>query len=315
MIYIIIILAILSLYLIIDKIRLNRKIKQLTESMTFIMNENLFSFLGIQTTNPNLQNLAKTVNEFVNKYRDLTKVVSQLDQDRKDLIANISHDIRTPLTSIMGYLEVILDGRSKLTKEEEEKYLSIVYEKSRKLGLISRDFFNFSQLEANKLPGPVEKIQLNVLIQDLLVEFYYEFEKKGISLRYSPPNKEIIVLSNKLSLERIINNLIENALFHGSSGKFIGIDIDVKSEFVVVQIWDKGEGISPEDLPHIFKRLYQANSSRENEGRGNGLGLTICKELVERQGGTIQVSSIPYEKTTFTFTIPLFIDNKSIRRD
>ncbi|CUB14323.1 Alkaline phosphatase synthesis sensor protein PhoR [Bacillus cereus] len=303
MIYIVMILSITNAYLIVDKINRDRKMKQLIDDMELIMNHNLLSFISAQTRDKRLKKLAKTVNEFIRKYRELVKVISQLDQERKDLITNISHDIRTPLTSIMGYLEVILDERNKIEVEVEKKYLSIVYEKSKKLSSISSDFFDFSRLEADNQPLPVEKIRLCNLVQDLVIEFFYEFEKKGINLQYVPPKNEIVVLANKLALERIINNLIKNALSYGASGKVIGINIESKDKFAILHIWDKGAGIAEKDLPHIFKRLYQANSSRSNGG--SGLGLTICRELVEKQGGTIKVSSIPKKKTQFTFTIPL----------
>ncbi|NPC91430.1 HAMP domain-containing histidine kinase [Bacillus sp. WMMC1349] len=302
MMYIILILCCIIISLIIDKINMNLKIKQLTKNVEFVMDQELFSFVQVKSSHVYLQDLAITINQFINKYRHLTKVVSEMDEERRDLIENISHDIRTPLTSIMGFLEVMMNEHNDLSHEEKQKYLSIVYEKSRKLGMISRDFFDFSKIESNVQPLSVDKIHLPNFIENTILEFYYKFEKNGIELDYSSPKTDIIVLANKLSLERIINNLLNNALLYGASGKVIGINIKELEDNVMIEIWDKGEGISESDLPHIFKRSYQADSSRNNGG--SGLGLTICKELVERQGGQMKVSSVPFEKTAFTFSIP-----------
>ncbi|MBM7717659.1 signal transduction histidine kinase [Bacillus thermophilus] len=188
-----------------------------------------------------------------------------------------------------------------MNEEERLKYLEVVYQKAQKLTEITESFFELSQLEADEIDIILRRENIVDIIKDVFVTFFVEFEKKSLTPMIDLPEEPFFVKCDRGSVERILYNLIHNAIKYGAEGKMIGVQIQRIDSFYWVEIWDKGEGISEKDLSHVFNRLFQSKRSRSNAG--NGLGLSITKKLVEKQNGEIKVTSKPYEKTSFSFSL------------
>ncbi|MFJ7954503.1 sensor histidine kinase [Lysinibacillus sp. NPDC096418] len=235
------------------------------------------------------------------KYRNNKERTSFLEIERKKTITNISHDIRTPLTSILGYMEVIYRENNRMSEEDRLRYLEVVYQKAQNLTAITESFFELSQLEAGEIQIKLKRENIIDIIKDVFVIFFVEFEKIGLTPVINLPNKPLYVKCDRASVERILNNLIQNAVKYGSEGKMIGVQVQRIDSYCWIEIWDKGEGILEKDLPYVFNRLFQSQKSRSNTG--NGLGLSISKKLVEEQKGQIRVTSKPYEETSFSFSL------------
>ncbi|WP_199873045.1 sensor histidine kinase [Inediibacterium massiliense] len=221
------------------------------------------------------------------------------------MISNISHDIRTPLTSILGYLEALNKDKN-LSDEERQYFLSIAYDKSEKLYKLLEEFFEISKLESEDILIKVEKINLTNTVQEVLVGFYWEFINESIEPVIDIPEKDFFVWGDSKLIDRILSNLLLNALRYGKKGKIIGIKIREENAMIWVDVWNGGVGIPEKDIPYIFDRLYTVEPSRNKRVYGSGLGLAIVKELVESLKGEISVNSIPNEKTTFSFSLPLY---------
>lgn len=280
------------------KIRLDEINKSLESIKTGDFNKRL----RLYSSNKRLQGIADNLNSILDEFQDIVEKKEYLEESRKKMIANISHDLRTPLTSVLGYLEALRKD-SKLCDEEKNHYLNIAYSKAQKLYSMLEEYFQFSKLEAEDVTIKVEKINLINIAQEMLVELYQEFQKKGIKPVIDIPYETLFVMGDSNALSRILSNLLNNSLHYGK--KTIGLSMSKRDSMVWIDIWNDGAGIPERDIPYIFDRLYTIEPSRNEKLRGNGLGLAIVKKLVERLNGEILVESIPEEKTTFSFGLPL----------
>jgi signal transduction histidine kinase len=214
------------------------------------------------------------------------------------MLSNVSHDIKTPLTVILGYLEIIrLDDRYHFPILEK------VEKRANQLMDLISEFFTLAKIEAGDFDLTMTRIHVNKFCKEIIVDFYEILTEKEIEVDIQIPNIELYVYSNKEALKRILLNLITNALRYGSEGNFLGLCIRYNENIVSIDIIDKGKGIEKTEKEHIFERLYTADDSRNKEVPGNGLGLTIAKELAEKIGGNITLESEPYLRTIFTLEL------------
>ncbi|WP_175482555.1 sensor histidine kinase [Thermoflavimicrobium dichotomicum] len=225
------------------------------------------------------------------------------EEMRKQLISNISHDLITPLTSLLGYIEV-LKNDPHLSEEEKIKYINIIEQKAHSLNELMEHFFQLSKLEAKDVTFHLEKINLSQIVKQTLILYYDEFTKLQIEHVISMPKQDVFALGDVQATKRILHNLISNHLKYGSEGNQFGIEIREENEKVWIDLWDNGRGIPAHEMENIFERLYTLEPSRNKKLQGNGLGLSIVKQLVEYQKGNIVVKSVPYEKTVFSFCLP-----------
>lgn len=298
---IILLLILIILVLIYDKVSINKQIIKTQRDIEEAIFNDSITHLRVRYSNSQLRSLIDSMNQFMEKYQNNKERTNFLEIERKKMITNISHDIRTPLTSILGYMEVIYRENSSMSEEERLKYLEVVYQKAQKLTAITESFFELSQLEAGEKQIRMKRENIVDIIKDVFVSFFVEFEKIGLTPVINLPDQPLYVKCDRDAVERILNNLIQNALKYGSEGKAIGVRVQRIDNCCWIEIWDKGEGILEKDLPYVFNRLFQSGRSRSNTG--NGLGLSISKKLVEKQKGRIRVTSKPYEKTSFSFSL------------
>lgn len=229
----------------------------------------------------------------------------QYEQELKELISNISHDIKTPLTAIKGYAEGLLDGVAD-TPERREKYLRTIFAKASDMSTLVDELSFYTKIDTNNIPYHFEKVQVNDYFYDCMEDNSPELEIVNVELSFeSDAAKNTHVLADREQLRRVINNLIGNAVkYRGDKEKGI-IRISLKEEegFVQVSVEDNGKGINASALPYIFERFYRADTSRNSKQGGSGLGLAIAKRIIEEHGGRIWAESVEGEGTTVRFTL------------
>jgi len=223
----------------------------------------------------------------------------KMEQSMRKMISNISHDLKTPLTVVLGYIETInLDPD--MNAEERKVLLSKVYVKANEVLELIRRFFDLARLESGDKPIPLSRIHMNDICGKNMLAFYDTLTIKGFEVAIEIPDKPLLAWGNEEALDRVLNNLIANAIQHGGEGLTVGLTLRGDDEFVYVDVWDRGKGIDELHQDRVFERMYTLEDSRNKSYQGSGLGLTITKRLVEAQEGTISIHSKPYEKTVFT---------------
>jgi len=238
------------------------------------------------------------------KLKESLEKQRELENARKELVASISHDLRTPITSIKGYVEAINDGKIQ-NQEQLQKYLYIVKDKTEKLDRLIDDLFQFSQLELGKLK--MNKVVWNSrdLMENVLGGYFFEFENLGIELNIEEPIPSVNLNIDEYFISRVFDNILQNAKKYVGEGGTITIKSSLQGDDFQITIKDNGEGIKSEDLPNIFNRFYRGEKSRSREYGGAGLGLSICKQIIEDHGGRIWVESVYGEGSAFHFSLPI----------
>lgn len=249
--------------------------------------------------NASVTRLGIALNDLMVGYRLIQERTTYLEKLRIQIITDISHDIRTPLTSLLGYAEALRNDEN-LTDEEYKLYLNIVLSKGTTIYKMMDEFFELSKLDEDK-DVELKEVDINEKARQVIATFYHEFTKEHIVPKIIIPEEPIYVMAVESELERILMNLVLNALKYGKEGGVIGIEVRPESEKVWIDVWDQGRGILENDITLIFERLYMSDYSRNEKQRGSGLGLSITKRLVEKMNGEIGVTSIPSEKTVFSF--------------
>ncbi|MBU5439326.1 HAMP domain-containing histidine kinase [Tissierella sp. MSJ-40] len=225
--------------------------------------------------------------------------LKQSEQAYKRLMTSLSHDVKTPLTSLVGYLEAIQEKI--VTEEEKEEYIGVALDKAHHLKDFVESLFEWVKLDAKEQIFQFEICDLNELSRNVIADWIPTLEDKQFTYEIDIPDAEYSIRLDRNAYMRILNNLLQNALLH-SGGDRIGLQISENEKQANIIVTDNGKGIPQKDLPHIFERLYQGDESRRTSG--NGLGLSIVRELVTVHGGTICAESPPHGSTTFTITLP-----------
>ncbi|MCM3738545.1 HAMP domain-containing histidine kinase [Bacillus cytotoxicus] len=258
----------------------------------------------LYTTNDNsLDDVIFSINELITELEKVQVESKKSQKARRQLLSSISHDIRTPLTSIIGYVDALKDGIA-ASEDEKREYLEILSKKSNSLKQLVDQIFNMAKLDADEFPIKKESLDFAEITRESLIEFLPELSKHNIELQVHIPETFCPITADHISLVRIIDNLMKNAIYYGKAGKVVGIELLETTSAYQLLIWDKGPGISNNDLENVFERMYRSDQSRNAPHGRSGLGLAIAKALVEKNDGDIWVESIPWERTTFGFSIP-----------
>jgi signal transduction histidine kinase len=250
--------------------------------------------------------LMTSFNDMAGQLQESEKMKAGYEENRRDLLANISHDLKTPITSIQGYIEALLE-RPDLS-EDIRKYLRIICHNTAYMNKLIDDLFLFSKLDLEKLEFQFETIAVRNFMNDLMDEFRFELEEKQVRLDYADHlAAECTVKIDRKRIHQVVRNIIGNAVKYGpEKGLAIGVYLSRQEERVLIAIRDNGPGIPPEQLPFIFDRFYRIDSERTKDVMSTGLGLAIARELVEAHGGEITVSSVLGAGSCFTIELPVF---------
>jgi signal transduction histidine kinase len=246
--------------------------------------------------------LAKSFNQMAAQLQDADERQRELERLRTDLIAWVSHDLQTPLASIRAILEALYDDVVE-DPETVKRYLKTAQRDVRSLSVLIDDLFQMAQLDTGGIPLDKANSSLMDLISDTLESFSEIASRQGVLLEGSVEPGVDPVLMDTQRIGRVLNNLIGNALRHTSAGGQVEVKVRRADTGVEVTVCDSGDGIRPEDLPHIFERFYRGEKSRSRATGGAGLGLAISRGIVQAHGGEISVASQP-GNTRFTFTLP-----------
>lgn len=252
--------------------------------------------------------LSETFEDMSDEIRRQLQLLKEADQTRRELISNVSHDLRTPLASIQGYLETLIIKDNKLTEEQRRYYLDTAMLSSKRLSDLVSELFELSKLESPTTSPSIETFSLTELIYDTMQEFELELHRKEIKWQLKSPMENVSVTADISLIQRVFENLIRNAVAytptHGSITLEIAPDTEQQFNPVKVRVIDSGAGIAEEDLPHIFNRFY-ANPDKSRKGsESNGLGLAIVKRILDLHESTISVESKLNQGTTFVFELP-----------
>lgn len=233
-----------------------------------------------------------------NTINNLSIQLQKIEQLRKELIANVSHEFRTPLSLIKGYAETIKDVTGDM-RDKRNSQLEIILEETDRLKSLVDDTLNLSQMQSGNFQLDIIPFDISTVVNNIMGRFSYLLQEKGISLEIQGGNKDIIVIGGEPQIEQVLYNFANNACNHTSSGGRIGITISENEDNVKVEVSDNGEGISPKELPYIWDRFYKASKG----DKGKGLGLSIAKEILEAHRVSYGVESKQGEGTTFWFTL------------
>jgi signal transduction histidine kinase len=241
------------------------------------------------------------VGELGHTFNTMAANLERAEQQRRNLVADVAHELRTPLSNIQGYLEAIKDG----VLEPDAATIDTIYQQGRHLVRLVEDLRLIAQAEAGALRMDRLPYQLEDLLREVMESFRPRAEAKGVNLSLAAvPNLPPVPL-DRTRIMQVVGNLVDNAITHTPSGGSVTLSVDASDQFATVTVADTGEGIPQEEWHALFQRFYRADPSRDRATGGTGLGLTIAKQLVEAHGGHIRVESQPGTGSRFIFTLPL----------
>ena len=270
--------------------RINKKLEEILETGS---DEKVMVF----TDNPVLMELGGQINRLLIDRQKIRADFKREEISSKKMLANISHDIKTPLTVILGYLEIM-----RLNHADNEMLKKAEIKANQVMNLINQ-FFTLAKLESGDTNINLGKVNINEICRENVLEFYDILLQKDFDVDLFIPETAIFVQGEKEALQRILYNLLSNVIRYGSDGKYLGVFLRQDKGNVYIDVVDKGKGIEQEFASNVFDRLYTMEDSRNREIQGNGLGLTIAKNLAKQLEGDIFLNSIPNVKTTFTVSL------------
>ncbi len=238
---------------------------------------------------------------------DFAKEKMRYEDENRQLISNISHDLRTPITTIKGYVEGIMDGVAD-TPEKRDRYLKMIYSKANEMDSLINELSLYTNINNNAIPYEFHRVSVKDYFNDCMEEVHATLMSKNMTLTYrNYCEDDVMVIVDPDQLKRVINNIVTNSIKYMDK-EYGQVDISIydNDAEVKVAINDNGRGIDTESLPHIFDRMYRADSARQSRG-GSGLGLAICKKIVEEHGGNIYATSQVGKGTTIVFTLKKYI--------
>lgn len=280
-------------------------ISRISETMQSIAEGDLKAEIEVEGDDE-FAEMAANLNSMTGDIRKLMDKERESERTKNELITNIAHDLRTPLTSIIGYLE-ILTTKKDLPDDVRARYTEIAYTKSKKLQQLINDLFGFTKLTYGKIAMRVSSIDIVKLLSQLLTEFYPNFMDAGLEYDLESNVPALTITADPNLIARLFDNLINNAIKYGAEGKRIRVRVHAEEETVTVRVVNYGRVIPANELPYIFDKFYRVEQSRSSKTGGTGLGLAIAKNVVDMHNGTISVTS-DLNGTQFIVTLPVHFD-------
>ena len=242
--------------------------------------------------NDEFSQLCQDFEEMRKRLKESTEEKILMDKENKELISNISHDLKTPITAVKGYVEGIMDGVAD-TPEKMDRYVRTIYNKTNEMDHLINELTFYSKIDTNRIPYTFSKLNVEDYFSDCAEELGLEMESRGIELVYANyVEKGVQVIADGEQIRRVIHNIVSNAIKYMEKPRGI-IQLRVKDvgDFIQVEIEDNGKGIAAKDLPYIFDRFYRTDVSRNSSKGGSGIGLSIVKKIMEDHGGKVWATS------------------------
>lgn len=260
--------------------------------------------LEVQDTRDEIGQLCMDFEEMRLRLKESAEEKIQYDNETKELLSNISHDLKTPITAIKGYVEGIMDGVAS-SPEKLDKYIRTIYNKANDMDRLIDELTFYSKIDTNRVPYVFTKINVASYFKDCIDEVGIELEAKNIELGYfNYCEDDTLVIADAEQMKRVINNIISNSVKYLDKRRgIINIRIKDRGDFIQVEIEDNGKGIAQKDLPYIFDRFYRTDSSRNSSQGGSGIGLSIVRKIIEDHGGRIWATSRESTGTVMHFVL------------
>ena len=275
-----------------------KKIREIHRKLKEIQDEGSGERVMVFTGNREIMELAAQINRLLEKNAKAEADFRCSEMSSRKMLSNISHDLKTPLTVIKGYLEIM---RTNGTAEPE--MLEKAEQKAQTLMELVDSFFSLAKLEAGDTDMGISKLDACEVCRESVLDFYEILTKADFQVDVGLPEEPVFVRGNREALQRILSNLISNVIRYGSEGKYLGVFLRTDEQSAYIDVVDKGKGIDSAFAQRVFDRLFTMEDSRSRSVQGNGLGLTIAKKLAEQMGGDLTLESAPHVRTVFTATL------------
>jgi signal transduction histidine kinase len=292
--------AVISTLVLLEKMRNVRlKLNNISETLDDLARGNSNRKI-LAKPNDMISIICYKMNDIVHEFRQQIIELKKAEKTNSQLMTSLSHDVRTPLTTLIGYLDAAQKGI--VAGTEREEYIETARLRAHDMKDYVDVLFEWFKLNSNEETFTIRKAELAELTRNLLTDWIPIFEDKGLAFDIDIPEQRITVNLDTDAYARIMNNLIQNVISHSRSTQ-VRIKISILTANVLIAVADNGKGISKQDLPHVFERLYKCDTARSE--KGSGLGLSIVQQLVEKMGGSISAISEPCQGTEFIVRLPL----------
>lgn len=277
---------------------------RLKQSANDISRGNLDTEIEVSGKKDELTELAMAFESMRIRLKEAAAMQKQYEENQKELIASISHDLKTPLTSIKGYIRGLADGVAN-TPEKMERYLGTIEKKADDMEALISELLLYSKLDLPNVPYDLSELDLASYFDDYLEELRFNLAGQPVSLRLEfEPNQSYRVQADREKLNRVVGNIVQNSLkYMKEEKKELVVRLSLKAEDVTVEIQDNGAGVSQDELPHLFDRFYRTDFSRNSATGGSGLGLAIVEKIIEGHGGTVWASGGTGQGLSIFFTL------------
>ena len=272
-----------------------KKLREIHHKLNEIIDTDSDERIMLFIENKELIELVAQINRLLENHLIVKADYRRSEIASKRILSNISHDIKTPMTVILGYLEIM-----RINGEITQEMLVKIEQKAQSVMALINQFFTLAKLEAGDIDIELSKVDICEICRESILDFYEILTKADFQVDIGLPENSVYIQGNKEALQRILFNLISNVIRYGSDGKYLGIFLRVDKKSVYIDVVDKGQGIDKSFAESVFDRLFTMEDSRSRSIQGNGLGLTIAKNLTLQLGGEILLDSTPYVKTIFT---------------
>ena len=279
--------------------KMNKELHQIQKKLSEIIEDGTAEKVLIQTNQQTIRLFLIQINRLLDHNQQVIADYAKTKESLRKMLSNMSHDFRTPLTVILGYVEKLILDQS-MRETERTEVIDRLYQKTLSVIALLNKFFDLVKLESGDHVIPLGRLCVNEVCRKIVLDFYDLLKSKNLQVDIKIPEQNLYILGNEDALNRVLNNLISNSIHYGSDGGVFGLTVRENDDYIDIEIWDRGKGISEIHQERVFERLYTLDDARNLAFQGNGLGLTISKRLTEAMRGVIHLSSKPYEKTVFT---------------
>lgn len=271
------------------------KLRSIHEKMKEIADTDSDERIMVFTGNQELMELAAQINRLLEERLKIRADHRRSEMTSKKMLSNISHDMKTPMTVVLGYLEIM-----RLGNEVSPEMLLKTEQKAQGVMELINQFFTLAKIEAGDMDLKLSRVDLCEICRESILDFYEILTNAEFQVEIGLPEQAVWIQGDPEALQRILFNLVSNAVRYGSEGKYLGVFLRTDEKNAYVDVVDQGQGIEKCYAEHVFDRLFTMEDSRSRSIQGNGLGLTIARNLAQQMGGDIALDSTPHVKTTFT---------------
>ena len=274
---------------------MRRSLREISGKLQEIMETGSDERIYVFTEEKELQELAAQLNGLLERHLNVKADYRRSEIASKKMLSNISHDIKTPMTVILGYLEIL-----RLKSGTPDEMILKAECKAKEVMELIKEFFTLAKLESGDMAPELSPIDVCEQCRKSILDYYELLTGREFQVEVDLPKEPVLVQGNQESISRILNNLISNAIRYGSDGRYLGLALRAEEKAAYVDVTDRGKGIEASFADSVFERLFTMEDSRNREIQGNGLGLTIARDLARQMGGEITLKSEPHVKTVFT---------------